>query len=156
MTGTLPVPPNGRDALYLPKGHDGREPAAVFHLTGWQSIFRFTVNLLNCQVDIASSARVVLVDMREHMGADRFDPMARSLLGEDRYNRICDRFERSWNCVGCDREVRVGWRYAPTDDGGSVCAACCKGYREYEAKLTKRPAPPVERVVTAETVGELV
>lgn len=144
---TLPVPPGNRAAAYLPD-HAGQGPTAVIHLEGWHAIFRFAVNMLNQQIDIARTGESILVPMREHMTPARFDPMARQMLGEDWYAKTRDRFERSWDCQGCEKEIRIGGRYCPTDDAGSVCAACCKGHPEYEARLVKRPAPPVEAVIT--------
>lgn len=152
---TLPMPPSGRMAVYLPD-HAGQGPTAVFHLEGCQSIFRFAVKLLSHQIDIARAGEAILVPMREHMTPARFDPMARSLLGEHRYEKLRDGFERSWHCQGCEKYIRVGWRYYPTDDAGSVCAACCKGYPEYEKHLVKRPEPPAPPVVTAALDKELV
>jgi hypothetical protein len=153
----LPAPEPGRMAAYLPGG-PGEDPAAVFHLEGWHSIFRFTVNLLHQQVDIAAGARPVLVEMREHMTPARFDPMARQILGDDRYNQLRDWFERCWSCRGCGKDIRVGWKYAPTSDGGAVCAACCQGHPDYVARLVKRPPAAtlatVRKVIDVELPAE--
>jgi hypothetical protein len=136
------LPPAGRMATFRPGG-DGRPTTAVIQLEGGQEIFRFMVNLLYQQVEFGAAGRAVLVDLREHMTPQRFDPMARSLLGDDRYQKLRDRFERSWDCHGCQQHIRVGARYTPTDDAGAVCASCCKGLPEYTARLVKRQPEPV-------------
>ncbi len=151
---TLPTPSNGRVSAYLPD-HAGQGPTAVIHLQGWSTIFRFAVNLLEQQVDIARAGKAVLVPLREHMTPARFDPMARQMLGDNRYSRLRDQFERSWDCQGCERDIRVGWRYYPTDDAGSICAACCKGHPEYRNQLVKRP-PPVAAIVTVTSTKALI
>jgi hypothetical protein len=131
------LPTTGRTATFRP-GSEGRDSTAVIQLEGPYAIFRFMVNLLGHQVDIGSAGRAVLVDLRDHMTPERFDLMARSLLGADRYEKLRDRFERDWDCDGCEQTIRVGRRYAPTDNAGAVCAACCKGFPEYTARLVKR------------------
>lgn len=131
------LPTTGRMATFRP-GAEGRSTTAVIQLESAHSIFRFMVNMLHQQVDIGSAARAVLVDLRDHMTPEHFDPMALTLLGADRYEKLRDRFERNWDCVSCEQTVRVGGRYAPTDDAGAACAGCCKGFPEYMARLVKR------------------
>jgi hypothetical protein len=138
----LLLPTTGRMATFRPGG-DGRTSTAIIQLEGAHDIFRFMVNLLGCQIDIAHAARSVLVGLRDHMGPGRFDPMARSLLGDQHYERLRDRFERTWECTACGKGIRPGRWYAPTEDADAVCAACCKGFPDYLARLVKRPAEPV-------------
>ncbi len=150
------LPSAARMTTFRP-GTTDRPTTATIHLDGPHSIFRFMVNLLNCQLDIGGAAAAVLVDLRDHMGADRFDPMARSLLGDDRYAKLHTRFERDFSCDGCQKDIQVGHRYVPTADAGAVCAACCKGLPDYDARLVKRvrvdPPPPVTETGTAADDG---
>ncbi len=140
----LPIPAAGRDSIFVPD-YAGEGPTAVYHLTGPHAIFRFSINLLFHQIDIASSARPVLVDLREHMGAGRFDAMARSMMGDEQFARHRYQFERSWDCAACEEEIKVGAPYAPTLDGGAACKRCCTGMAEYAEALRtcRRPEPTV-------------
>lgn len=131
------LPADGRMATLRPGG-EGRSTTAVIQLDGAREIFRFAVNMLYQQCDIASAARSVLVDLRDHITPEHFDPMARELLGDDRYSKLRDRFQRDFTCDGCEKTVRFGARYAPNNNAGAVCASCCKGFPEYTAQLVKR------------------
>ncbi len=132
------IPDTGRLATLLPVNETRNSSAAVIRLEGPHEIFRFMVNQFGHQVEFGSAARSVLVDLRDAMGADRFDTMALSLLGEQHYEKLRDRFLRSWECQACETTIRVGARYAPERDAGAVCARCCKGHPEYVARLVKR------------------
>jgi hypothetical protein len=135
------LPDDGRLATFRP-GNTFRDSAVIIQLDGPYVIFRFLVNVLHQQVEFAAAARAALVELRDHMGADRFDPMARSLLGDDRYEKLRGRFLRNFSCVSCERDIRVGMRYAPTDDAGAACAACCKGFPDEQKRLVKRQPEP--------------
>lgn len=121
-------------------GGDGLVSNMVVKVDGPMDIFRFAINMLNWQTEFGAAARHVLVELRDHMTPERFDPMARSLLG-DRYEKLADRFERYWHCRCCDEPIRVGAKYAPTSDAGAVCARCCRGIPEYASQLVKRTNP---------------
>lgn len=136
-SGVLPAPPDDRMAAYT-AGGPGHDPFVVIHVYSWRSIFRLTVNMLSQQSDISQAARGVLVDMRDDMTPERFDPMALEMLGKDHYDRLKDRFERSWECVACYNDVNPGRKYAPTNDATVICANCCKGHPEYVRQLKVR------------------
>lgn len=138
------LPPDHRFALLRP-GSEGRPTTATVHLEGPHEIFRFMVHMLGWQCEFGSSARAVLVGLREHMTPERFDPMAEMFLGADRYAKMRDRFQRDFTCQGCGKDIRAGARYVPTADAGALCAACCKGFPEYQQQLVKRSA---DRVLT--------
>jgi hypothetical protein len=137
------LPLTHRSATFRP-GVDGRDPSMVIMVDAPTDIFRFAINMLDWQCEFGSAARAVLVELRDHMTPERFDPMARMMLGDTRYEQLRDRFERHWDCVSCEKDIRPGWKYAPTHDAGAVCAACCKGHPEWVAKLVKRPTESVE------------
>lgn len=142
----LLLPTTGRMATFSP-GTGGRSSTAIIQLESPHDIFRFTINMLGQQCDIYAAGRAVLVDLRDHMTPERFDPMARSLLGDDRYEKLRRQFQRDFSCAGCEKDIRVGAKYAPTNESGAVCAACCKGYPEEERRLTKRQPEPVPTAV---------
>jgi hypothetical protein len=136
------LPVGRRIAELLPVTPNRGSTLAVLQLEGPSQIFRFMVNLLGAQVEFGAAARAVLVDLRDQMTPALFDPMARSLLGQDRYEKIRHDFLRNWTCRGCENTIYVGRRYAPDHDAGAVCAKCCKGYPEYEARLVTRQREP--------------
>lgn len=133
------LPGDGRMATLMPPAGN-RSTTLVVQIESPRDIFRFMVNQLGHQVEFGAAARGVLVDLRDSMGYEPFDDMARTLLG-GRYEKIRDRFERMWDCRSCETTIRVGARHFPTRDAGAVCARCCKGYPEYETALVKRPNP---------------
>ncbi len=58
-------------------------------LVGPHAIFRFAVNMLDQQCEFARAGELKLRALRQQMGRERFDPMAKQMLGLDRYNRYC-------------------------------------------------------------------
>lgn len=136
-------------AALLPIFETRNSTTAVIRLEGPREIFRFMVNQLGHQVEFGAAARVVLVELRESMGYDRFGEMARTLLGGDQYEKLRGRFDRSWSCRVCETNISVGSRYAPTNDAGAVCRNCCKGHPTEMARLVKRPNPVPATAVTA-------
>lgn len=141
------IPTDGKPAAYRPGG-DGRPIRAVIALEGPHDIFRFMVNMLGWQCEFGSAARGVLVDMRDHLGFEQFDSMARALLGGS-YEKLAGRFLRDYDCDNCGKTIRVGGRYWPTREAGAVCVGCCRGFPEYMAQLVKRQPEPVKVTVDA-------
>lgn len=81
-------------------------------LVGNSDIFRFAVNMLNDQVEFMEVGRGVLVEMRERVGAKRFDGWVRPMLGEQRFKQLQPYMRRDTHCVVCqrrpvDRKVRL-------------------------------------------------
>jgi len=56
-------------------------------LTGPHDIFRFAINMLRSQVEFCEAGIKVLAQLRDSMGADRFDPMGRSMLGIETFEK---------------------------------------------------------------------
>jgi hypothetical protein len=93
-------------------------------LIGGHDIFRFAVNMLSQQVEFFRAGRVALVELREALTPDRFDPMARSLLGEDRHAKLSRYFLRDTFCVACERELADNDKRRPLTHAQVVCASC--------------------------------
>lgn len=72
-------------------------------LTGNSDIFRFALNMLDDQVEFCEVGRGVLVEMRERVGAKRFDDWVRPILGDDRFKRLMPYMRRDTHCVVCER-----------------------------------------------------
>jgi len=66
------------------------DPRLTITLTGAHDLFRFAVNMLDDQCEFSRAGRQSLAQLRDHLGADRFDSWARSMLGEHRYLRLRD------------------------------------------------------------------
>jgi hypothetical protein len=67
----------------------GDEPVKVtIELSGAYDILRFVNNMTGWQVDIASQASDVLYRLRREIGAERFDPWAKEVLGEGRFEQL--------------------------------------------------------------------
>jgi len=64
------------------------DPRLTITLVGHHDLFRFAVNMLDDQCEFAEAGRKSLAQLRDHVGPDRFDPWARNMLGDDRYNRL--------------------------------------------------------------------
>ncbi len=139
------LPPTRRLATFMPGG-PGRPSRAVVHLDGAREIFRFMINLLGVQLDISEAARIVLVDLRDRITPAEFDPMARALLGETRYQKLAPQFERDWTCRGCDQTIRPGRRFSPTEDGGAACSPCGRNIPELAGTWRTRVAPSKRKV----------
>lgn len=70
----------------------GDEPVKVtIELSGSHDIVRFLNNMTDWQVDIARQAREALYQLRREIGAARFDPWAKEVLGEQRFEQL-----RNW------------------------------------------------------------
>lgn len=102
-------------------------------LVGAHDIFRFAINMIGWQVEFGSAGRALLVQLREQMGADRFDTMAKTMLGEDGYTRYADRFERNPHCAACQADLTRRKRY-PATGAESLCRDC--------SRLYSKPAKP--------------
>lgn len=135
------IPAGGRVVTLLPAGEQGRDSSVHIQVDGAQNIFRLLVNMLGWQCEFGQGASAALIDLRDLLTPARFDPMARSLLGADQYEQLRYYFQRNWFCAGCEKEIRVGTRYAPTRDGGAACASCCRG-TEFASQLVKRVPDP--------------
>lgn len=109
-------------------GADRGDSVATIRLVHATEIFRFCVNLLDDQTEFHTAGRGILVQLREHLGADRFDPMAKSLLGEDRYARLAQCFERDSHCCACEKEIRSSAKRWPAGGHQSYCYACKRVY----------------------------
>lgn len=100
------------------------EHRLTVRISGAQDIFRFAINMLNMQVEFFEHGRGALVELREALGADRFDPMAKSLLGEQYYGQMKSYFERSTICAACDSELADGEPRRPLPLGRVVGKSC--------------------------------
>jgi hypothetical protein len=109
-------------------GDTHRDSKATITIDGGQDIFRLCINALNWQCEFGEGARGVLVQLREHLTPDRFDPMARSLLGDHQYERLADRFERDAFCCACEQEISPRAKRWPAGGHQSYCYRCMKRY----------------------------
>lgn len=66
------------------------DPALTITLTGGHDLLRFAVNMLDDQCEFSRAGREALAKLRAHLTPERFDPWARSMLGEHRYRRLHD------------------------------------------------------------------
>lgn len=108
-------------------GDTHHDSTATITITGGQDIFRLAVNALHWQVEFGAGARGLLVQLREHLTPARFDPMARSMLG-DRYERLADRFERDAFCCACEREIPPRAKRWPAGGHQAFCYRCKRRY----------------------------
>jgi 1,6-anhydro-N-acetylmuramate kinase len=62
----------------------------VFGLTidGAHDILRFALNMLDDQVEFCREGRIALAKLRDHMGHDRFDAWAPTLMGRERFELL--------------------------------------------------------------------
>lgn len=109
-------------------GDTYRDSSATITITGGQDIFRLAVNALTWQTEFGDGARGLLVQLREHLTPERFDPMARSLLGADQYARLADYFERDQFCCACDKEIPRRAKRWPAGGHRAFCYACNRVY----------------------------
>ncbi len=100
-----------------------RDPRLTITLVGTHDIFRFAVNMLSQQVEFFRAGRTVLVELREALTPDRFDPWARLLLGEDRYAQLAHCFERDTYCVTCERDLGEG-KGRKLPQAQVICTSC--------------------------------
>jgi hypothetical protein len=107
-------------------GADRGDDVATIRLTHSTEIFRFCVNLLDDQIQFHEAGRALLVPLREHLTPERFDPMAKSLLGEDRYKRLAEYFERDAFCCACEKNLTGNRKRHPAGGHRAVCSACKK------------------------------
>lgn len=108
------------------KAESYRDCRANITIDGGQDVFRFMVNMLDAQVEFHELARGVLVELREHLTSKRFDPMAKSLLGEQMYKRYAPHFQRSEICCACEQHIK-GKRW-PAGGYRAFCKACSAAY----------------------------
>ena len=110
------------------KGGDTyRDSKATITIDGGQDIFRLAVNALHWQTEFGEGARGLLVQLREHLTPDRFDPMARSMLGE-RYEQLAQYFERDSICCACDRTIGPRAKRWPASGHRAFCYGCNRAY----------------------------
>jgi hypothetical protein len=81
-------------------------------LTGNSDIVRFALNMLDDQCEFSEVGRGVLVEIRERVGAKRFDEWVRPMLGAERFKKLTPFMRRDTHCVVCerrpvDRKVRL-------------------------------------------------
>lgn len=95
-------------------------------VTGATDVFRFAVNMLDDQVEICQLGRIALVELGEAMGADRFDTMARSMLGNPRYLRLRDGgyFSRDMHCAACEVVIEEPVERTPISRAQVLCKDC--------------------------------
>ena len=113
-------------------GFDGgdtyRDSRATIVIDGGQDIFRLAVNALHWQTEFGAGARGILVQLREHLTPDRFDPMARSLLGADQYAKLAHYFERDSICCACERTIAPRAKRWPAQGAQAFCYQCKRRY----------------------------
>lgn len=81
-------------------------------ITGGQDIFRFALNMLDDQVEFCEAGSEILTSLRGSLGPARFDPMARSMLGAEKFEKLA-----GWGYFGpVDTFDRPG---APVEGGAS-------------------------------------
>jgi hypothetical protein len=95
--------------------------------------------MLHQQVEFCAAGRAMLVELRDHLTPERFDPMARSLLGEDRYEKLRSYFDRDRFCSSCDKELKPGAKFAAMAGARALCKACARRY-EPDSALRAIPA----------------
>lgn len=109
-------------------GDSYRDSTATITITGGQDIFRLAVNALDWQVEFGDGARGLLVQLREHLTPERFDPMARSMLGEQQHERLAHYFERDAFCCACEREIPRRAKRWPAGGHQAFCYQCKRRY----------------------------
>lgn len=109
-------------------GDSHRDSIATITITGGQDIFRLAINAVGWQVEFGEGAHGLLVQLREHLTPDRFDPMARSLLGEQQYERLSYCFERDSFCCACEREIPHRAKRWPAGGHRAYCYQCKRRY----------------------------
>lgn len=92
--------------------HAHEKDRLTITLTGNSDIFRFALNMLDDQCEFSEVGRGVLVEMRERVGAKRFDEWVRPILGDKRFKRLQPYMRRDTHCSACglrpvDRKVRL-------------------------------------------------
>lgn len=101
------------------------ESRLTIELVGSTDVLRFAVNMLSHQVEFCQAGRVILVELRERIGADRFDPWATSMLGAERFEKLRPHYmERDTHCVVCEREVADDEPRRALSQAQIVCADC--------------------------------
>lgn len=107
-----------------------RDARAQLVLDGPQDIFRLMVNLLSAQVEFHDLARGVLVELREHLKPQRFDPMAESLLGTPTFKAYSSNgyFQRDDHCCACEKRITARMKRWPAGGHRAFCFDCHKVY----------------------------
>lgn len=101
-----------------------KESRLQIELVGTSDIFRFAVNMLGHQVEFMAAGRAILVELREAVGPDRFDPWAVSMLGADRYEILSPYFLRDADCVACERDLGEDYPRRKLPGAKVVCIDC--------------------------------
>lgn len=114
-------------------GDTYRDSTATITIEGGQDIFRLAVNALHWQTEFGEGARGLLVQLREHLTPARFDPMARSLLG-DRYKQLAQYFERDSICCACERRIGPKAKRWPAKGHQAFCYQCNRLYGPERAR----------------------
>ncbi len=109
-------------------GDTHRDSTATITIDGGQDIFRLCVNALHWQTEFGYGARGILVRLREHLTPARFDPMARSLLGEQKYKELAHYFERDSICCACERTIAPRAKRWPAKGAQAFCYRCYRVY----------------------------
>jgi hypothetical protein len=109
-------------------GDSYRDSTATITISGGQDIFRLAVNALHWQSEFGEGARGILVELREHLTPDRFDPMARSLLGDQKYEQLAGYFERDDVCCACEQRIKGRAKRWPAGGHRAFCSGCNRVY----------------------------
>jgi hypothetical protein len=106
------------------------ECTLTVQVRGATDVFRFAVNMLDDQVEICQLGRIALVELSEAMGADKFDTMARSILGNPRYLRLRDGgfFTRDQHCAACDTVIDDPADRTPVRRAQVLCKDCARHF----------------------------
>lgn len=108
-------------------GDTYRDSKATITIEGGHDIFRLAVNALHWQTEFGDGACGLLVQLREHLTPDRFDPMARSMLG-DRYEALAHYFERDSVCCACEKAIGPKAKRWPARGHQAFCYRCNRVY----------------------------
>lgn len=104
-----------------------REPRLSLELESSHEIFRFAVNMLDDQVEFCAAGRAIIVELREMVGEKGFDPFAKMLLGDQRYDKLAPYFLRDTHCLVCERDIPTGEPFEKASNAQAVCAGCAVG-----------------------------
>lgn len=83
------------------------ERRLLLELTSGTDIFRFAVNMLHMQSEFCEVAHFILVELRESSG-EGFDEWGKSMLGEERFERLKPYFYRDTHCCVCEQMLDDG------------------------------------------------
>lgn len=101
-----------------------KEPRLNLELVGTTDVFRFAVNMLDDQVEFCKAGCVILVELREMVGADRFDPWAKQMLGDPTYDKLSPYFLRDTHCCVCEQELHPAATRRKLPQAQVICLDC--------------------------------